>query len=146
MTATDTGALRELLARATPGEWRWSENGNIVTDMPLPECDPEVAAVYSEHDDDSEPANSALICAMHNALPALLTELDAARARIAELEKDTARYRWLRNHAIDYPYGDDESSPWCVYGPNSGAIESRPIEGDELDAAIDAAMARDGVA
>lgn len=64
----------------------------------------------------------------------------AARAHIADALRDAKRYRWLRNESIGYPYAEDTSSPWCVYGPNSGVTESRPIEGSELDAAIDAAM------
>lgn len=65
-------AISELLAlslAATQGDWRWSENGNIVTDTPNPGCDSEIAAVYSEHmdvdpGDCSEPANSAFVCAL----------------------------------------------------------------------------------
>lgn len=68
---SELAALLELSERATPGEWRWSENGNIVTDTPDTGCDPEIAAVYSEHmdvdaADTSEPANSAFICALVN--------------------------------------------------------------------------------
>jgi hypothetical protein len=55
--------LREvmgLLGRATPGPWEWSVNGNIV---PIPYGDTEIAAVYSEHDDDRAPANAEAIIA-----------------------------------------------------------------------------------
>lgn len=62
-------------------------------------------------------------------------------ASIAALRADAERYRWLRNESIDYPYAETIASPWCVYGPDSDAYPSRPIDREELDAAVDAAKA-----
>ena len=50
-------------------------------------------------------------------------ELSAANARIAELEKDAARYRWLREHSTQ------PAEPWSTH--------SNP---ESLDDAIDAAL------
>lgn len=80
---SEVEAVMALAAKATPGEWRWSVNGNIVTDAPRADgSDPEIAAVYTEHGDDSEPANSAAICALLNLFrthgPALLAKLEDA--------------------------------------------------------------------
>ena len=60
---------------------------------------------------------------------------------IAALRADAERYRWLRNESIDYPYAETIASPWCVYGSDSDAYPSRPIDREELDAAVDAAKA-----
>ena len=54
-------------------------------------------------------------------------EITTLRARVQELEKDAARYRWLRN--MDH---------WPATFDSHSAPE--PIRGPELDAAIDAAM------
>lgn len=64
--ATDLARAMELLEKATPGPWRWSVNGNIVPEVYSANC--EIAAVYSEHDDDREPANAAAIRAAVNFL------------------------------------------------------------------------------
>lgn len=69
--------------------------------------------------------------------PHTATQLVTA-LEVDAMRKDAERYRWLRNHAIDFPYDADFSSPWCVYGTNA-ANDSRPIEGHELDVAIDTA-------
>jgi hypothetical protein len=65
-------------------------------------------------------------------------ELSALRQRVAELELDANRYRWLR---------DDNASevgqPWCVtryIDPPTVNEEPAAITHDALDAAIDAAM------
>ena len=52
---------------------------------------------------------------------------------------DAERYRFLRSRAIYHGTGMDAqpSSPWCVIGTSHES--SRPCDGDELDAAIDAA-------
>jgi hypothetical protein len=79
--------LRELLQRATPGEWAWSENGNILGHMPNGYDEArEVGAIYTERDDDLPPINAELVLAMHAELPRLLAdsdELAALKARIA---------------------------------------------------------------
>lgn len=73
-----------------------------------------------------------------------------ARQAIAESEaraedaRDAARYRWLRNKALD-PVAcmdrGDRFEPWCVIG--NSAKDSGPCDGDDLDAAIDAAIAQE---
>lgn len=50
-------------------------------------------------------------------------KLSAANARIAELEKDAARYRWIREHSTQ------PAEPWSTH--------STP---ESLDDAIDAAL------
>lgn len=78
--------LRKLLAKATPGPWEWSENGNILGHMPNGYDETrEVGAVYSERDDDLAPINAQLILAMHEALPALLDAAEERDALAAEL-------------------------------------------------------------
>jgi hypothetical protein len=58
-----------------------------------------------------------------------------AQARIAELEKDAARYRWLREGSLAY-------KDWKVSRTilNYGRPERQWLHGDSLDAAIDAAL------
>lgn len=64
-------------------------------------------------------------------------DLLVARSRIAELEKDARRYRWLRNNAIH-----SETGPWCVAWDDPGAENNNdhPCDLEELDTAIDAAL------
>lgn len=52
---------------------------------------------------------------------------------------DAARYRWLRDEAISFPYDVEMASPWCVFGMNTAGAVITPIDGTKLDAAIDAA-------
>lgn len=52
---------------------------------------------------------------------------------------DAARYRWLRDEAISFPYDVEIASPWCVFGMNTAGAVITPIDGTKLDAAIDAA-------
>lgn len=68
-------------------------------------------------------------------LAALLAKRDAETSRrIAELEKDAARYRWLRNKA-NYA---KKSDPMVCLHPLDNQIL---IDGSELDEAIDQAIA-----
>ncbi len=53
--------------------------------------------------------------------------------------QDAARYRWLRDEAISFPYDVEIASPWCVFGMNTAGADINPIDGARLDAAIDAA-------
>lgn len=55
--------------------------------------------------------------------------IDILDKRIAELEKNAARYRWIRSAT-----GPQMRDAGCLRSDNV------PISGDELDAAIDAAM------
>jgi len=58
---------------------------------------------------------------------------------LAALKADAMRYRWLRSwECINH-----QSSPWCVCWDSSNSHDlgqTHPIEGAELDAALDAAM------
>lgn len=53
-----------LVNAATPGTWLWSDNGNIVPEKYTDDC--EIAAVYSERDDDTCPINASAIIAAVN--------------------------------------------------------------------------------
>lgn len=120
-----------LLEKATPGEWRWSMNGNIVPQEYTQDC--EIAAVYTEHDElNTEPANSAAICASVNFLrqhgPALLAALSTP-SREGD-GRDGERYRRWRLLAAS--------------GTMSEAVCEMMIAArteDDIDAAIDAAIA-----
>ena len=96
---TDIGVLRALLAKATPGPWKtevWAHE------------DVGFAAVGPIHDDesyrgDNEPHGPNETAALHDAdlianvisaLPALLDELEAARA-VVEVARKQAEY-WVR--------------------------------------------------
>lgn len=63
-----------------------------------------------------------------------------SEAKLAEAQRDAARYRWLRDAACDH-----EVSPWVTAwnDPDNTALGEHLCEGPELDAAIDAAMAGD---
>jgi hypothetical protein len=52
---------------------------------------------------------------------------------------DALRYRWLRNRAVNFGRDDDKATPWVVRGTR--AEDAEPCQGDELDAAVDAARA-----
>lgn len=71
-------------------------------------------------------------------------ERDAETTRANAMRENAERYLWLRNESICYPYSVTKASPWCVYGPDSDAYPSRPIDREELDAAVDAARAEAG--
>lgn len=55
-----------ILDKATPGWWHWSANGNIIPTEYVQDC--EIAAVYSDRDDDSAPANAQAIITAVNFL------------------------------------------------------------------------------
>ena len=104
-------ALRELLAKATPGEWRVGRRdgapGNHIVDMGEPPEAPFVAfhrgyptspamngwahygVAHTDGDIRERDASVALIVALHNAAPSLLDELDRLRTALAASE---ARY------------------------------------------------------
>ena len=65
----------------------------------------------------------------------LTAQRDQALARVAELEKDAARYQWLRDGDIcaDYPYPVMRTGGWQ---------DGQTIWADELDAAIDAFLTK----
>ena len=67
----------------------------------------------------------------HRVLHDAADEIERLRARLAEAERDAARYRWLRKarEHWDVLHREDEDAYW------------QDLAGNELDAAIDAAMA-----
>lgn len=75
-----------------------------------------------------------------------MTEHDAVlvpAAELAELRRDAARYRWLRNSAV---MSDD--SPWCAYWHKDAdgnlLATHGPQDGAGLDTLIDATMQKEG--
>ena len=65
-------------------------------------------------------------------------KLRETRAKLEAAERGAARYRWLRNEAMYFGYDTNQNSPWCVLG--TSGYSCAPVGGDELDAAIDAAI------
>ena len=53
-----------------------------------------------------------------SATAAVLERAEKAEKRVAELERDAGRYRWLEDHKIDYSSRDDgmqwATMEWCV--------------------------------
>jgi hypothetical protein len=104
--------LRELLAKATPGEWSWDDWVPLVAGnrsrflgsrlvgpgrgfRPAGAILRHEAGTWEMCDEDAE-----LIVAMHGALPALLDRLDAAERRVAEMEGAIGRHRLQRSLRI----------------------------------------------
>lgn len=89
---TDTAALRELLAKATPGPWEATKRGiegNTYDDVIAPgpvECMSHCYGGSSTVEGDRYDTDRALIVAAVNALPTLLDELDTARATLRRVE------------------------------------------------------------
>ena len=67
-------------------------------------------------------------------------QIVAMRARVAELEKDAARYRYLRSRqAIEVLTGRGPGAGvWCDMENEMGTLVL--VTGDDLDAEIDAAL------
>lgn len=79
---------------------------------------------------------------VYRTLQARCAELETAllhestvKGRVAELEKDAARYRWLRG---DAPPHSERWSRWDIQRWEGGFFN--PLERETLDAAIDAAI------
>ena len=113
---TDTARLRELLGAATKGPWEvecvQTSVGRCFKIGPFPsrrEDRPNWACVYDDsyggvsHGNEELKANAHCITELHNAAPAMLDELDALRARVAELE---ARAKWRPISEVHEDYGD----------------------------------------
>ena len=77
--------------------------------------------------------------ALHGAstVAALKSERDALQARVDALEKDAARYRWLRDGDLSAEY------PYPVMRVGSFGRTDYAIWAEELDAAIDSAMEKE---
>lgn len=88
--------LVELLAtsaQASKGPWRWSENGNLVeASYDGTDETQEIAAVYTERDDDAEPLNATMIRQAVNFIrdhgPAIAELIEAARKSLPHLPVD----------------------------------------------------------
>jgi hypothetical protein len=79
MSDINVERLRELLAKATPGPWHWSENGNIYGGPEGRYADvDEVAAIYTNDEATGAP-NAPLIIEVINALPNLLADYERLR-------------------------------------------------------------------
>lgn len=76
----DIAALRELLAKATPGPWDWDGDG------PAAVFALDADGAQDAHVADSSPLDAALICAARNAVPGLLDRIEA-------LERSVEFYR-----------------------------------------------------
>ena len=73
-------------------------------------------------------------------LAAILRKFAAAHDEDERVRKDAERYRWLRNEAVwaGSPKGEGGEMCWVVIGTD--AYRSHPVDGVELDEAVDAAM------
>ena len=133
----DIAKLRELMAKATPGPWSYFTASDANLTEPhmkfLVGANRQGFAHTVGLNIAEDEANANLIVSIH----ALIAELEAQDKRIGELEKDAARYRWLRGeHGVlfvtetrDHDIGYDNHGDW--------------LRGDAADAAIDAAMSKE---
>lgn len=99
MTRVDTARLRELLAKATPGEWKHYRRKPTKKEWQIDAVDDANGdAVVHRTGFDASPlrqkakaANAALIVALRNAAPALLDEVEALRAEKDVISKENAK-------------------------------------------------------
>lgn len=112
LTPEQLAELRRLANKAVPSaEWFLSQHLNEV-----PFIDGAAAKF--------------IVAANPDAILRMLSMLNAQQARIAELEKDAARYRWLRDH----------EDPESIEGPARDMARAMLIDSRKTDEAIDAAM------
>lgn len=73
---------------------------------------------------------------------AIISHIDAQAERIAELEKDAARYRWLTQDAYIGECFTERGTVLEICGTDREipVYHERSTDRDEVDAAIDAAM------
>jgi hypothetical protein len=78
---------------------------------------------------------------LHDAIDALVALIPQEGGQAgAEVAREAARYRHLRDEAVWLGEPNESGDMvWCVIGPHGNA--AGPIDGVELDAAVDAAMA-----
>lgn len=91
----DRTELRRLLDAATKGEWEYDGRHNEITTphgdqywLIISECRSAPDQEFRDSFGHGFDANFALIAAAHNALPALLDQLDAVEAEIADLNAE----------------------------------------------------------
>ena len=129
----DLNKLERLANAATPGPWSWTNNEGwaypqtqVKTEQGthiarFVDAAPQFCCTVGEAR--QEWLNAAFIAAANPAVVLeLVRRLREAEARVAELEADAARYRYIRTHRIGVK--------WCELYAG----------GPELDAAIDAMM------
>ncbi len=91
---TDIAELRRLMEAASETEWSvYDAVGTIQIDMNGKRGERPCIVSWSGFDGNDLPrktnlANAALICAMKNALPGLLAEVEALKASVARMRKD----------------------------------------------------------
>ncbi|WP_047236915.1 ead/Ea22-like family protein [Chromobacterium subtsugae] len=140
LTPDQLAALRAAAAAATPGPWEYqTSNGWWRVGTTAARCgraDGDVVAHGA-----ASPANLEFIAAANPAVVlALLAHIDTQAVRIAELERDAARYRWLRSDDIEVLPGQREICAVRFPLPSDEDAGEEVLFESELDAAIDAAM------
>lgn len=108
---------------------------DVVAHADTPES---AAAARQMHDDYRSPACEAVARRVDECMK-LREELAAERRKVEALEKDAARYRWLREKSAHQPdfYSGDEA--WMVSRAQGSMGQN--FFGEKIDAAIDAALA-----
>jgi len=108
MQKTDTAELRRLWEAATKGKWKHFRDefikGRIDRVIAVPGqviLRDEDIHRYAWKDDPRVEADWNFIAAAHNALPALLDELDAAREELRELKADYQRLEEIRRDLME---------------------------------------------
>ncbi len=129
----DTGALRELLEKATPGGWK------VVIDINGRSCI-QGAGSYSVADFYQAPAGDArstaeLVALTFNALPALLAEVERRRADEAELVSMLQRWNALDGgswnvdrHARDKAELKSDTRSLLAKVKDSGSLSPRSFD------------------
>lgn len=110
-TQIDTAELRRLWEAATKGKWEVTRFMNIVT-TPAPDDGGDIVTEspnrYVLTSFEKWQSNAEYIAAAHNALPALLDELEAAREEIESMrnDRDGALY-FIRLNGHELQHADD---------------------------------------
>ncbi|AXE32745.1 hypothetical protein DK842_17730 [Chromobacterium phragmitis] len=154
MTPDQLAALRAAAEAATPGPWRTGGSkpdglheitvygSQVVIDTDI---GPKVLLEGNSNFQAESVANAAYIAAANPAaVLALLGHIDAQAARIAELERVAARYRWLTQDAYIGECFTDRGVVLEICGTDREipVFHERATDREEVDAAIDAAMER----
>ena len=91
------GRLAELHRAATPGPWTFAQEGRGQYDLLPANGSDALGTVWHDQPGAAE-ADAALVCALRNALPELLTLLDRCRAAESEAERLRSEARLLGGH------------------------------------------------
>ena len=132
MTVTDEllAEIEDAASNATQDAWELLPGTNLSGPEVIANGEPIAWVLNSEAD--------AVHIALANpaTIAALTAELRRLRAENAELAKDAGRYQWLRNQSMEYR----QNGPAAIMAEVSGE-KGTFLELDDLDAAIDTAMA-----